>query len=285
MDKVPVVKLANGVEIPQLGIGMMNAHTQEEMDAAVSSALEAGYTSFDSAYCYKNEKELGISLQKYAKSRQDIFLTSKSRTLRHAYQDAIDTVYQQLEDLQTNYLDLYLIHWPLPVKPALYLEAWKACEKLYKDGIIRAIGVSNFFVRHFQKIMEECKIIPMVNQIQCQPYYENLEVTDFCRENGIAVESWQPLGGGVLLQDEKIAAIAHTRGKSPAQIILRWQIQKGFIAIPGSVKPEHIKQNIDIFDFELTEGEMDTINKMECQRPILLPIVDEYNPDDFPILW
>lgn len=285
MGKVPAIKLSNGIEIPQLGIGMMNAHTQDEMDEAVYSALESGYTAFDSAYCYRNEKELGISLQKYAKKRKDLFITSKSRTLRHAYQDAIDTVYQQLEALQTNYLDLYLIHWPLPVKPALYLEAWRAYEKLYKDGIIRAIGVSNFFVRHLEKLKEECEIMPMVNQIQCQPYYVNHEVIKFCKENEIAVEAWQPLGGGLLLGDENICQIAKSHGKAPAQIILRWQMQKGFIAIPGSVKPAHIKQNIDIFDFELTEEEMGIINAMECQKPILLPIVDEYNPDDFPVLW
>lgn len=286
MGKVPVITLKNGVEMPQLGLGMMNETTQEEMDAAVSAALEAGYTSFDTAYVYGNEKELGHSLNKYAKDRKDLFITNKSRMLRHSYQDTIDTVYQQLESLQTNYFDLYLIHWPLPVKPALYIEAWHALEKLYKDGIIRALGVSNFFVKHLKKLMEECEVEPMVNQIQGHPYYVNHEVVAFCKEHNIQMESWQPFGAGVLLNDETICGIGREHGKSAAQIILRWQMQKGFAAIPGPIEPEFIKENIEIFDFELSDEEMERIDAMECQKPIMLDVCKGiYDPDEFPLMW
>ena len=204
----------------------------------------------------------------------------------HSYQDTIHTVYEQLESLQTNYFDLYLIHWPLPVKPALYLEAWQALEKLYKDGIIRALGVSNFFVKHLENLMAHCEIQPMVNQIQSQPYYINHEVWAYCNEHGIQMESWQPFGGGVLLTDETICEIGKAHGKSAAQVILRWQLQKGFVAIPGPIEPEFITENIQIFDFELSEEEMAKIDAMECQKPIMLDVCKGvYDPDEFPLMW
>ncbi|MEA4895090.1 MAG: aldo/keto reductase [Oscillospiraceae bacterium] len=280
------VTLANGVKMPQLGLGIMNIQTQEDMDICVKAALESGCRAFDCAYCYGNEKIFGNALKNSGEDRKNVFITTKSRTLRHSYQDAIDTVYSQLEAFQTNYFDLYLLHWPLPSQPPLYLEAWKALEKLYKDGILRAIGVSNFFVKQLDKVISQCEIKPMIDQIQIQPYYVNQEVIDYCGQNGIQMESWQPFGGGQLLRDEKICAIAEKHGKSPAQILLRWQMQKGFVALPGSVRPAEVQNSFDIFNFELAPEDMETILSLECGKPIMLPFLNGvYDPDTFPVLW
>ncbi len=280
MAKWPEVTLSNGVKMPQLGLGVMrNREGQEAMDAVIKAAVDAGCRAFDEAALYGNEMEFGIALHKTGLKREEVFITTKLRNSQQQYDDALRAFDLSLENLGTDYVDLYLIHWPVPMY-GKYTEAWKALEKIYKDGRAKAIGVSNFFNHHLEAIFAMCEVKPMVNQIQLHPYCVTEEVVSFCRKNGIVLEGYSPLGGGMitaeLFEEPAIVNPAKKYGKLPAQVILRWSLQRGFVTIPGSTKPERVRQNFDVLDFELTEEEMAQIAKLNTGKTTR---GEAYNPD------
>jgi 2,5-diketo-D-gluconate reductase A len=252
MAGVPNISLNDGNSIPQLGFGVWQV-PNNEVQAAVSEALQAGYRSIDTAQGYNNEEGVGRAIKDSGIGREELFITSKLRTRDQAYDQAIKSFHGSLEKLGLDYLDLFLIHWPVPGQDK-YPEAWKAFVQLQKEGLIKSIGVSNFLPEHLERIIGETGVTPAVNQIEVHPEYQQRDVLDFHVKNRIAIESYSPLGSGAALKNPTIAEIAEKHGKSPAQAILRWHIQEGFIVIPKSTHPERIRANIDVFDFEL-DGE------------------------------
>lgn len=248
--------------MPQLGFGVYKV-TNEEIKDAVTHALNAGYRSIDTAQFYDNEAGVGEAINESGIPRDEIFVTTKVWNTHHGYDKALEAFEQSLTLLNLDYIDLYLVHWPMP-KYDLYVETYKALEKLYRDGRVRAIGVSNFHIEHLERLLTECEIKPVVNQVECHPYLQQKELKAFCKENDIVVEAWSPIAkGGEVLQDEIIKEIADKYGKSAAQVVLRWHMQEGTIAIPKSVTPSRIKENIDIFDFSLTDEEMEKIASLD----------------------
>lgn len=270
MNQIPSVLLSNGVQMPQLGYGLMNCHDQESMNQAVSAAIDAGCRMFDGAYLYGNEKEFGLALrQKLRESgltRKDVFLCTKIRTSMHAYDCVRGALEAQLEELQTDYVDLYLIHWPMPGN-GLYLEAWRAFEDLCDEGLIRAPGVCNCFEPQLQRILDICRIPPTINQIQTNPYYVNHDAIAFSEAHDIKVMPWSPFRHGTVLDDPVLAGLGSEHGKTVSQVILRWLLQRGFLPVFGSTKPERIRECLDVFDFHLTDGEMAAIDALDRQEP------------------
>lgn len=253
--------------MPQLGFGVYKV-TNEEIKDAVTHALNAGYRSIDTAQFYDNEAGVGEAIKESGIPREEIFVTTKVWNTHHGYDKALEAFEQSLTLLNLDYIDLYLVHWPMP-KYDLYVETYKALEKLYHDGRVRAIGVSNFHIVHLERLLAECEIKPVVNQVECHPYLQQKELKAFCKENDIVVEAWSPIAkGGEVLQDEIIKEIADKYGKSAAQVVLRWHMQEGTIAIPKSVTPSRIKENIDIFDFSLTDEEMEKIASLDRNHRI-----------------
>lgn len=261
------ITLNNGVKMPQLGFGVYKV-TNEEIKDAVTHALNAGYRSIDTAQFYDNEAGVGEAINESGIPRDEIFVTTKVWNTHHGYDKALEAFEQSLTLLNLDYIDLYLVHWPMP-KYDLYVETYKALEKLYRDGRVRAIGVSNFHIEHLERLLAECEIKPVVNQVECHPYLQQKELKAFCKENDIVVEAWSPIAkGGEVLQDEIIKETADKYGKSAAQVVLRWHMQEGTIAIPKSVTPSRIKENIDIFDFSLTDEEMEKIASLDRNHRI-----------------
>ncbi|WP_342434150.1 aldo/keto reductase [Neobacillus sp. FSL H8-0543] len=259
------VILNNGLKMPQLGYGVWKI-ADDQATAAVAKALEAGYTSIDTAMLYKNEVGVGKAIKETAIPREELFITTKVWNSDHGYEDTLRAFDLSLERLGLDYVDLYLIHWPTP-KYDEYVNTYKALEKLYRDGRVKAIGVCNFEIEHLERILKECDIKPVVNQIECHPYLSQMELKDFCRKHDIFVEAWSPLEqGGEVLQDDVITKIAKSHSKSPAQVILRWHLQNNTIVIPKSVTPSRIEENINVFDFELTAEEMGEINNLNRNR-------------------
>ncbi len=264
-----VTKLRNGVLMPWLGLGVWRAEGEQAIQA-VKWAVQTGYRHIDTAAIYRNEKEVGIAVKECGVNRHNLFITSKLRI--HGYESAITSCEQTLKDLQTDYLDLYLIHWPMP-EEGKYIETWKAFEKLYRDGKVRAIGVANFYDTWIKEIMEQCDIVPMVDQFEYHPYYQMRELHQFCIDNGIQYEAYSPLGGGAVLKDPEISKIADKYGKTSAQVILRFELQTGVVVIPKSVHKERIESNMALFDFELSQEDMqkfyamDADKKITCRRP------------------
>lgn len=270
MRHIPTVTLSNGVKMPQLGYGLMNCKDQETMDRAVSAAIDAGCRMFDGAYLYGNEKEFGIALRKKLQEsglkREDIFVSTKIRTSKHAHDLVRGALEAQLEQLQLDYVDLYLIHWPMPGN-GLFLEAWRAFEELCDEGLIRAPGVCNCFEPQLQRILDICRIKPTVNQIQTNPYYVNWSCIAFCEDLDIKIMPWCPLGHGSVLADPVLNDLGAAKGKSAAQITLRWLLQKGYLPISGSTKPERIRESFELFDFSLSEEEMAAVDALDRQAP------------------
>ena len=255
------VTLNNGVKMPVLGLGVYKTLDAEEMRRAVDGALRAGYTSFDTAQMYENEHLLGEALERAGVSRGGIFLTSKVDLCNMGYENAKASFYESLEKLRTDYLDLFLIHWPGQKKERLK-ETWRALEELAAAGKIRAIGVCNCTPRHIGWLTEEGGTIPALNQIERHPLFNQQKLCAWCMEHGIHVEAWAPLvRGGFALPG--ILALAEKYKRTPAQIILRWDIQSGCIVIPKSVHEERIIENAGIFDFELEEADMEALGSME----------------------
>lgn len=259
---VPDVTLNNGVAMPQLGFGVWQV-ADETAEKAVTIALNVGYRSIDTAKLYYNEEGVGRAIRASGLPREELFITTKLWNDEHAYDRALRAFDDSLTKLGLDYLDLYLIHWPVPDQ-GLYVEAWKALEAIYVSGRVRAIGVSNFTVRNLDLLLAETQTVPAVNQIELHPRLAQPELRAYHARHGIATEAWSPLGSGKgLLDDQILAVLAAKHGKSPAQVVLRWHIQLGNIAIPKSVTPARIAENIDIFDFELDADDMDAINAMD----------------------
>ncbi|MBT2601695.1 aldo/keto reductase [Bacillus sp. ISL-53] len=253
--------LHNGVKMPWFGLGVFKVEEGPELVHAVKVAIKHGYRSIDTAAIYENEEGVGQGIREGLKeagiSREDLFVTSKVWNADLGYESTIAAYEKSLQKLGLEYLDLYLIHWPVEGK---YKEAWRALETLYKEGKVKAIGVSNFQIHHLKDLMEDAEVKPMVNQVECHPRLTQKEVQAFCKEQGIQLEAWSPLMQGELLDNEVLQAIATKHGKSVAQVILRWDLQNGIVTIPKSTKEHRIVENSTVFDFELTEEEMNLID-------------------------
>jgi diketogulonate reductase-like aldo/keto reductase len=251
--------LHNGIEMPWFGLGVFKVEDGSEVIESVKSAIKAGYISIDTAAVYGNEEGVGKGIADSEVDRERLFVTSKVWNSDQGYETTLKAFDTTLEKLGLEYLDLYLIHWPVEGK---YKETWKALEKLYKDGRIRAIGVSNFQIHHLEDLLTDAEIVPMVNQVEYHPHLTQKELHAFCKDKGIQLEAWSPLKQGELLQDETITRIADKYNKSAAQVILRWDLQNEVVTIPKSTKEYRIIQNADIFDFQLTTEEMNEINAL-----------------------
>nr|WSZ97189.1 aldo/keto reductase [Streptomyces sp. NBC_00857] len=251
MTSIPNVTLNNGVTMPQLGFGVFQV-PDDETTAAVGSALEAGYRSIDTAAIYGNERGVGRALADSGIPREELFVTTKLWNDDQGYDATLAAFDASLEKLGLDHVDLYLIHWPTPARDR-YLDTWRAFEKLLADGRTRAIGVSNFQVPHLQRLLEHTGITPVVNQVELHPALQQSELRAFHAEHGIATEAWSPLAQGAVLGDQAIVDIADKHGVSPAQVVLRWHLQTGNVVIPKSVTPKRIRQNLDVFGFELSD--------------------------------
>ena len=274
MTAVPNITLNNGVDIPQLGFGVFQIDPEQTKQATLT-ALEVGYRHIDTAEMYGNEKEVGEAVRASGLDRGEIFVTSKLNNGYHAYDDALHAFDQSLKDLDIGYLDLFLVHWPLP-GVGDYVETWKAMEKIYESGRVRSIGVSNFQPHHLRRIHGETSVTPAVNQIEVHPYLANDEVRAFDAEHGIATEAWSPIAQGGVLKDPVIVRIAEAHGRTPAQVTLRWHVQRGDIVFPKSVTRSRVEENFAIFDFELTDGDMADITGLD-RGERTGPNPDEFN--------
>jgi 2,5-diketo-D-gluconate reductase A len=256
---IPDITLSNGQNIPQFGFGVFQVKP-EDTAAAVSTALEVGYRHIDTAEMYGNEREVGEAIRRSGLDRADVFVTSKLGNDAHEPDDARRAFDESLKTLGFDYLDLFLIHWPLPTRyDGDYVSTWNTMEEFYRDGRARSIGVSNFQPRHLRRLHGESDIPPAVEQIEVNPYLTQDELRGFCAEHQIAIEAWSPLARGNVLDDPTIDTIARRVGKTPAQVVLRWHIERGDIIFPKSVTPERIKENIEIFDFELSGEDVESI--------------------------
>ncbi|MEU0631436.1 aldo/keto reductase [Streptomyces sp. NPDC005989] len=258
---IPTVTLNNGVEIPQLGFGVFQV-PDAETTAAVTTALKAGYRSIDTAAIYGNETGVGKALAESGVPREELFITTKLWNADQGYDTTLRAFDTSLAKLGLDHADLYLIHWPAPDKD-LYLDSWRAIEKLVADGRIRAAGVSNFQSAHLQRLLDNSELVPAVNQIELHPGLQQSELRAFHARHGIATEAWSPLAQGAVLKDEAITTTAARHGKSPAQVVLRWHLQLGNVVIPKSVTPARIRENLDVFGFTLTDDEMATIATLD----------------------
>lgn len=267
-SKVPVITLNNGVTIPQFGLGVWQAAEGQEVENAVRSAIETGYRLIDTAAIYGNEVGVGKAIKDTGIARDELFITTKLWNANHAYDAALAAFDESVRKLDCEYIDLYLIHWPLPME-GKYKEAWKALEKIYADGRARAIGISNFKPHHVEDLLSEAEVVPSVNQIELHPFFQQKETRAICDKNGIHIESYSPLmRGGEALENPVITEIAKAHGKTSAQVILRWHIQENFIVIPKSVKAERIRENFEVFDFELSADDMQKIEALDENKRI-----------------
>ncbi|MCM3033281.1 MULTISPECIES: aldo/keto reductase [unclassified Niallia] len=273
MNLQSTVKLNNGVEMPRFGLGVFKVEEGQEVIDSVKSAIKAGYISIDTAAVYKNEEGVGQGIKESGANREDLFITTKVWNADQGYESTLAAFETSIQKLGLDYIDLYLVHWPVKGK---YKETWKALEKLYKDGKVKAIGVSNFHQHHLEDLLEEAEIVPMVNQIELHPLLSQVELRDFCKEKGIVVEAWSPLAQGKLLDNPVLAEIAGKYNKSTAQIILRWDLQNDIVTIPKSIKEHRIIENADIFDFELTNEDIDKINALNKNERVG-PDPDNFN--------
>ncbi|MGW7254431.1 aldo/keto reductase [Streptomyces sp. NPDC054834] len=264
-SKVPPIILNNGVEMPQLGFGVWQV-PDDEAEQAVAAALEAGYRSIDTAAIYGNEEGTGKAIAAAGLPREDVFVTTKLWNSDQGYDSALRAFDTSLAKLGLEYIDLYLIHWPLPAR-GKYVDTYKAFEKLLSDGRVRAIGVSNFLPEHLEHLLAETSVVPAVNQIELHPHLQQHEAREYHAEHGIAVEAWSPLGSGKgLLEVPAVVAIAQKHNRTPAQVVLRWHLQLGNIVIPKSVTPSRIRENIDVFDFSLDTEDLAAISALNEDR-------------------
>lgn len=263
------VTLNNGLKMPQLGFGVWQV-SDNEVERAVSKAFEVGYRSIDTAAGYENEQGVGKAISNSAIPREELFITTKVRNPDQGYENTLKAFDTSMEKLGLDYLDLYLIHWPTPAYDE-YVETYKALEKIYQDGRVKAIGVCNFNIDHLERLFDECDIKPVLNQVECHPYLQQKELKTFCKKHDIYIESWSPLyQGGAVLNDNVIKEISAFHGKTPAQVILRWHLQEDSIVIPKSVTPSRIEENFNIFDYELSADDMKKIagiNRNERRGP------------------
>ncbi|WP_419868526.1 aldo/keto reductase [Chryseobacterium sp. CT-SW4] len=260
----PVVELNNGIDIPALGFGVWQIEDLQLCEATVIKAIQTGYRMIDTASIYLNETAVGNAIRNSGVSREDLFITSKLWVQDTAYDKAKGAFQRTLDRLQLDYLDMYLIHWPYND----FLGAWKAMEELYNEGKIKAIGVCNFPVEKLEELKSHSNILPAVNQIELHPVFQQKELQEYDRKNNIITQPWSPLGNGnsELLNNENLKKISEKYNKTVAQVILRWHLQEGFVVIPKSVTPSRIEENFNVFDFELSEDEMNIIRSLDTGK-------------------
>ncbi|MFZ0091750.1 MAG: aldo/keto reductase [Solirubrobacteraceae bacterium] len=263
VSAVPTISLNDGHEIPQLGFGVFQIPPQDTAEA-VSQAIEAGYRHIDTAEMYGNERGVADGVRESGVSREKLFITSKLNNSFHRPDDARRAFEQTLSELDSDYVDLFLIHWPLPtLYDGDYVSTWKTLEEFHRDGRARSIGVSNFQVAHLERLAAEAEVTPAVNQIELHPYFLNDAVRRYGEEHGIATEAWSPIAQGAVLDDPVIVQIAERRQRTPAQVVLRWHIQRASIVFPKSTTPERIKENFQLFHFELEPDEIEAISSLD----------------------
>jgi 2,5-diketo-D-gluconate reductase A len=261
MSTVPSLVMNNGLQIPQLGFGVFLV-PPEETKQAVTEALKAGYRLIDTAQGYRNEEGVGAAIAESDVPREELFITTKLTNSEHGYDTTLTAFDGSMEKLGIDVLDLFLIHWPLPMFDQ-YVETWRAFEKLLADGRVRSIGVSNFEIPHLQRLLAETDVTPAVNQIELHPEFPQEDLREFHQQHRILTESWGPLGQGKgLLENPQIVEVAQRKDRTPAQVVLRWHVQLGCVVIPKSVNPDRIRENINIFDFELDDADMAEISKV-----------------------
>jgi len=262
----PVITLNNGVDIPSLGFGVWQIDDQKVCEDTVIKAIQTGYRMIDTASIYQNEIGVGNAIKNSGVNREELFITSKLWVQDTTYDKARSAFQRTLNRLQLDYLDMYLIHWPY----SDFTGAWKALEELYKEGKIKAIGVCNFTVEKLEELKANSSILPVVNQIELHPIFQQKELQVYNRDNNIVTQPWSPLGNGnaELLNNGSLKAIAEKHNKTVAQVILRWHLQEGFCAIPKSVTPSRIEENFNVFDFELSEDEMNTVRSLDTNKRI-----------------
>jgi diketogulonate reductase-like aldo/keto reductase len=256
------VELLNGISMPRLGLGVWRSKQGEETENAVAAALQAGYRAIDTASLYENEESVGRAVRASGLPREQVFITTKVWNSEQGYDSTLEAFHRSLERLGTGYVDLYLVHWPVPGK---YKETYRALETLYEEGKVRAIGVSNFLIHHLEDLMGSCRIKPMVNQVEMHPLLTRKPLLEFCKREGIQLESWRPLMNG-RLDVPLLQELADKYGKTPAQILIRWHLQLGVVTIPKSVRPERIRENANVFDFRLTREDMERIDGLNEDR-------------------
>jgi diketogulonate reductase-like aldo/keto reductase len=261
-NHVPRVPLRGGFEIPQLGFGVFQVPPKDTAEV-VARALAAGYRHIDTAAAYRNEAEVGQAIRSCGLDRGEIFVTTKCFNDDHGYEHAKRAFHSSLERLGFDYVDLYLIHWPVPAHDR-YVETWKAFIDLRSEGLIRAIGVSNFQPAHLERLITDTGETPAINQVELHPYLQQLGLRHEHHKLGIVTEAWSPLAQGQVIEDPTIAQIAQAHSKTSAQAVIRWHLQLGNVVIPKSVTPERIEQNLDVFDFQLSDAEMDAINGLDA---------------------
>jgi 2,5-diketo-D-gluconate reductase A len=263
LSTIPDITLNDGNTIPQLGFGVFQIEPNETAEA-VGEALRVGYRHIDTAEMYGNEREVGEGIRASGLDRGDVFVTSKLNNSFHEPDDARRAFDETLSEIGFDYVDLFLIHWPLPtLYDGDFVSTWKTMEGFKGDGRARSIGVSNFQIEHLERLAAETDTVPAVNQIEVHPYFTNDAVREYGQEHGIATEAWSPIAQGGVLEDPTITEIAEKVGKTPAQVVLRWHIQRGDIVFPKSVTPSRIEENFDVFDFELDFADMDGISTLD----------------------
>lgn len=261
MSQIPSLTLDDGVQIPQLGFGVFQVPPAETA-AAVTRALETGYRHIDTAAAYRNEEGVGQAIAAAGLPRDELFVTTKLWNADQGYDSTLAAFDASAQKLGLDVVDLYLIHWPTPARD-LYVETWRAFERLKADGRVRSIGVSNFTPAHLRRLFDETGTVPSVNQVELHPHLQQAELRAFHAEHGIATEAWSPLAQGAVLDAPVLTAIADAHGKTSAQVVLRWHIQLGNIVIPKSVTPKRIAENLDLFDFELSDAEIASIATLD----------------------
>jgi 2,5-diketo-D-gluconate reductase A len=261
MSTTPTIRLNDGRAMPQMGFGVWRI-SNAEAKSAVAGAIQAGYRSIDTASIYGNEEGVGEAVRSASIPREELFITTKVWNDRQGYDSTLCAFDESLARLRLDHVDLYLIHWPVAGSEA-YRDTWRALVKLQQDGRAKSIGVSNFMVPHLQRVIDETGVTPAVNQIELHPRFQQKALNAFHKANGIATECWSPLGQGRLLSDETLTVIGRKYGKTPAQVVLRWHLDNGFVVIPKSVTPSRIRENIDVFDFKLDADDMRAIERLD----------------------
>ncbi|WP_099205388.1 aldo/keto reductase [Scatolibacter rhodanostii] len=260
--------LSNGVEIPSIGFGTWQAHNGEVAISSVVSAIEAGYRHIDTAQLYRNEESVGIAVKKSGVDRKELFITSKLENNEHGYEKTLAAFEGTMKKLDMDYLDLFLIHWPNPIASRDQWQednagTWKAFEELYRAKRIRAIGISNFHPHHIEELLKTATIVPMVNQIRLCPGETQDEIVDYCRSKNMLLEAYSPLGVGKIFEVPEMQELSKKYNRSIAQICIRWSLQRGYLPLPKSVTPERIKENLDVFDFNLEDADVQLISNLK----------------------